>query len=182
MIAALTGITTVGDFRPGDIAIGGQGAPLAPYCDYMLRRSERANRVILNIGGISNLTYLPKSGSREDVIAFDAGPGNMVSDALFQVLFPGEGNYDEDGVRASAGTPSEEICEQLMRHPFFAAAPPARPATANWPRSRGRSSRPPTRADSRRKTHWRRRSCSRSAPSMTRSVVSCPRGASRRYS
>lgn len=124
MIAALTGITTVGDFRSGDIAIGGQGAPLAPYCDYMLRRSDRANRVILNIGGISNLTYLPSRGSREDVIAFDAGPGNMVSDALFQALFRGEGNYDEDGVRASAGTPSEEICEQMMRHPFFAAVPP----------------------------------------------------------
>jgi anhydro-N-acetylmuramic acid kinase len=58
------------------------------------------------------------------VIAFDAGPGNMVSDVLFQALFPGQGNYDEDGVRASVGTPSEEICGQMMRHPFFAAAPP----------------------------------------------------------
>jgi anhydro-N-acetylmuramic acid kinase len=124
MIAALTGITTVGDFRSGDVAIGGQGAPLATYCDFMLRRSDRANRVILNIGGISNLTYLPRGGSREDVIAFDAGPGNMVSDALFRALFAGEGNYDEDGVRAATGTPSPEICDELMRHPFFAAAPP----------------------------------------------------------
>jgi anhydro-N-acetylmuramic acid kinase len=124
MIAALTGVTTVGDFRSGDVAIGGQGAPLAPYGDYMLRRSDRANRTILNIGGISNLHYLPKSGVREDVIAFDAGPGNMVSDALFQALFPGHGMYDEDGVRAMAGTPSEEVVEHMMRHPFFAAAPP----------------------------------------------------------
>lgn len=124
MIAALTGITTVGDFRSADVAIGGQGAPLAPYCDWMLRRSDRANRVILNIGGISNLTYLPRSGEREGVIAFDAGPGNMVSDALFQVLFRGEGNFDEDGVRASAGNASEEVVEHLMRHPFFAATPP----------------------------------------------------------
>lgn len=124
MIAALTGITTVGDFRPADVAIGGQGAPLAPYCDYVLRRSDAANRVILNIGGISNLTYLPRDGRRDAVIAFDAGPGNMVSDALFQVLFHGEGNYDEDGVRASAGTPSGEIIENLMRHPFFATVPP----------------------------------------------------------
>jgi anhydro-N-acetylmuramic acid kinase len=124
MIAALTGAVTVGDFRSGDVAIGGQGAPLAPYCDFMLRRSDRANRLILNIGGISNLHYLPMSGVRDEVIAFDAGPGNMVSDALFQALFPGQGHYDEDGVRASAGTPAEEIVEQMMRHPFFAALPP----------------------------------------------------------
>jgi anhydro-N-acetylmuramic acid kinase len=124
MIAALTGTTTVGDFRAGDVAIGGQGAPLAPYCDFMLRRGDRTSRVILNIGGIANLTYLARGGARDDVIAFDAGPGNMVSDVLFRTLFPRAGDYDEDGVRASAGTPSQEICDQLMRHPFFAAAPP----------------------------------------------------------
>lgn len=124
MIAALTGVTTVGDFRSGDVAIGGQGAPLVPYCDYMLRRGENTGRVILNIGGIANLTYLPRSGAIDDVIAFDAGPGNMVSDALYRVLFPGDGDYDEDGVRALAGTPSEEILAALVRHPFFHAAPP----------------------------------------------------------
>jgi anhydro-N-acetylmuramic acid kinase len=90
----------------------------------MLRRGEGTGRVILNIGGIANLTYLARSGSREDVIAFDAGPGNMVSDALFRVLFPGEGDYDEDGVRALAGMPSEEICAALLRHPFFRSSPP----------------------------------------------------------
>ncbi|HKW14751.1 MAG TPA: anhydro-N-acetylmuramic acid kinase [Candidatus Krumholzibacteria bacterium] len=124
MIAALTGITTVGDFRSGDVAIGGQGAPLVPYCDYMLRRGEKTNRVVLNIGGISNLGYLPAGGTPEDVIAFDTGPGNMVSDALYRVLFPGDGDYDEDGVHAMAGTPSEEVVATLMRHPFFHAAPP----------------------------------------------------------
>jgi anhydro-N-acetylmuramic acid kinase len=124
MIAALTGVTTVGDFRSGDVAIGGQGAPLAPYCDYMLRRGEKTSRLILNIGGISNLTFLPAAGSRDDVIAFDAGPGNMVIDVLFRALFPRQGDYDEDGVRASAGTPSDEICDQMMRHPFFAVVPP----------------------------------------------------------
>ena len=124
MIAALTGVTTVGDFRGGDVAIGGQGAPLAPYCDFMLRRSDSENRVILNIGGISNLTYLPARGAREDVVAFDAGPGNMVADVLYRVLFPGEGDFDEDGVRASAGNASRAVVERLMRHPYFAAAPP----------------------------------------------------------
>jgi anhydro-N-acetylmuramic acid kinase len=124
MIAALTGVTTVGDFRTGDVAIGGQGAPLAPYCDYMLRRSETKNRVVLNIGGISNLTYLPARGTREDVIAFDAGPGNMTVDVLYRALFAGQGDYDPDGVRASAGKASPDVVEMLMRHPYFAASPP----------------------------------------------------------
>jgi anhydro-N-acetylmuramic acid kinase len=124
MIAALTGVTTVGDFRSGDVAIGGQGAPLAPYCDYLLRRSDEHNRVILNIGGISNLTYLPARAARDDVIAFDAGPGNMAVDVLYRALFPGQGDYDEDGVRAMVGTASRAVLERLMRHPYFAASPP----------------------------------------------------------
>jgi len=124
MIAALTGVTTVGDFRSGDVAIGGQGAPLAPYCDFMLRGSDRANRVILNIGGISNLTYLSAKGTRDDVIAFDAGPGNMAVDTLYRALYPGQGDYDEDGVRAAVGTASRDVVERLMRHPYFAASPP----------------------------------------------------------
>ncbi len=124
MIAALTGVTTVGDFRSGDVAIGGQGAPLAPYCDFMLRKSDAKSRVILNIGGISNLTYLPARASREDVVAFDAGPGNMAIDVLFRALFPGEGDYDEDGVRASVGTVHRDVVARLMRHPYFTAAPP----------------------------------------------------------
>lgn len=124
MIAALTGVATVGDFRSGDVAIGGQGAPLAPYCDYVLRRSASHSRVILNIGGISNLTYLPVQGTREDVIAFDAGPGNMAVDALFRALFPQGGDFDEDGVRALAGMTSRTTVDTLMRHPYFAVLPP----------------------------------------------------------
>lgn len=124
MIAALTGITTVGDFRSGDLAIGGQAAPLAPYADFMLRRSAERNRVILNIGGISNITYLRAGGEREDVVAFDCGPGNMVIDVLFRTLFPGQGDFDEDGVRASAGTANRDVVERMLRHPYFAATPP----------------------------------------------------------
>jgi anhydro-N-acetylmuramic acid kinase len=124
MIAALTGITTVGDFRRGDVALGGQGAPLAPYCDYMLRRADADGRVILNLGGIANLTYLPGGASLDDVVAFDAGPGNMVTDTLFRALFPGHGAFDEDGARARVGTVSDEVCGQMLRHPFFAAPPP----------------------------------------------------------
>ena len=71
IVAALTGTTTVGDFRSADIALGGQGAPLSPYADFLLRRSDDASRIILNIGGIANLTYLPRACSRDDVVAFD---------------------------------------------------------------------------------------------------------------
>src|SRR5258708_1988077 len=71
VIAKLTGITTVGDFRLGDVAVGGSGAPLVPYVDYLLLRSTKYNRAVLNIGGIANLTLLPKRCSLKDVIAFD---------------------------------------------------------------------------------------------------------------
>ena len=122
MIAALTGITTVGDFRGGDVALGGQGAPLAPYCDYMLRRGQEGGRVILNLGGIANLTYLPSAGNLDDVVAFDAGPGNMVTDALFRALFPGHGEFDLDGARARAGavsgeTPPPDAATSVLRGP-----------------------------------------------------------------
>lgn len=123
-IAALTGITTVGDFRTADLALGGQGAPLSPYADYLLRRSEDSNRVILNVGGIANLAYLPRGCGPEDVVAFDTGPGNMVIDALFQALYPGEGPYDTDGERGLEGEPSEELVEEFLANPYFDKAPP----------------------------------------------------------
>lgn len=124
MIAALTGVTTVGDFRVADMALGGQGAPLAPYADYLLRRSDTQGRIILNIGGIANLTYLPRKGRREDVIAFDTGPGNMVVDTLYRVLFPGGGAHDTDGAHASAGTVASDIVDALLAHPYFTTPPP----------------------------------------------------------
>jgi anhydro-N-acetylmuramic acid kinase len=124
IIAALTGVTTVGDFRTADIAVGGQGAPLAPYADYMLRRSDESSRVILNIGGIANLTYLPAACTPDDVVAFDTGPGNLIVDALFPVLYPGEGRYDTDGQRALQGEPVKEMVDEFLQHEFFAKAPP----------------------------------------------------------
>lgn len=124
IVAALTGVTTVGDFRTADIAMGGQGAPLTPYVDYLLRRSDESNRVILNIGGIANLTYLPRGCEPDDVIAFDTGPGNMVVDALFQVMYPGEGKYDSGGARARQGRSSRELVDEYLRLPYFSKAPP----------------------------------------------------------
>lgn len=124
IIAALTGTTTVGDFRSGDIALGGQGAPLSPYADFVLRRSGDSNRIILNVGGIANLTYLPRACNPEDVVAFDTGPGNMVIDSLFQSLFPGEGKFDKNGARALQGTASRELVDGALQMSFFGTPPP----------------------------------------------------------
>jgi len=124
MIAALTGVTTVGDFRGADMALGGQGAPLAPYADYLLRRSRTKNRIILNIGGIANLTYLPKQCAREDVVAFDTGPGNMIIDALYRAMYPGAGEFDVSGEKALAGQPDPALIETFMSHPYFKRRPP----------------------------------------------------------
>src|SRR3989338_4987891 len=85
VIAHRTGVTTVADFRPADIAVGGEGAPLTPYVHYLLFRHERKSRAIHNLGGISNLTYIPAGGSLEDVIAFDTGLGIAPLDLLATV-------------------------------------------------------------------------------------------------
>jgi len=124
MIAALSGVTTVGDFRGGDVALGGQGAPLAPCADFLLRRSKTENRVVLNIGGIANVTYLPKSGGIDEVIAFDTGPGNMILDELYRVLYPGEGSYDRAGARAASGLASESLVGTFLEFEFFSRKPP----------------------------------------------------------
>ena len=124
VIAALSRVTTVGDFRSADMALGGQGAPLAPYADFLLRRSSSENRIILNIGGIANLTYLPRSGGADEVIAFDTGPGNMILDELYRVLFPDKGGFDEDGIVAASGTPSESLVETFLDFSYFDRKPP----------------------------------------------------------
>jgi anhydro-N-acetylmuramic acid kinase len=124
MIAVLTGVMTVGDFRSADIALGGQGAPLAPYADYVLRRSRTQNRLILNIGGIANVTYLPANCSVGEVIAFDTGPGNMVVDELYRVLYPGEGSYDKLNELLTAAEPSHTLVERFLDMSYFGVAPP----------------------------------------------------------
>jgi anhydro-N-acetylmuramic acid kinase len=106
------------------MALGGQGAPLAPYADFLLRRSSSENRIILNIGGIANLTYLPRSGGIDEVIAFDTGPGNMILDELYRVLFPDSGGFDENGVVAESGTPSESLLATFLDFSYFDRKPP----------------------------------------------------------
>lgn len=117
VIANRTGIITVANFRSADLALQGQGAPLIPYFDYLIFQSKSFNRVILNIGGIANVTILRKNCSINDVLAYDTGPGNMVIDALMRRLFDKE--YDQNGVTALAGIISENLLSELFAQPFF---------------------------------------------------------------
>ncbi len=101
IIAARAGVPVVTDFRPADMAAGGKGAPLVPFLDYLVYRDQRVGRIVQNIGGIANLTAVPPNASPYKVIAFDAGPGNMVIDAVTDQLF-GKA-YDRDGRIAASG-------------------------------------------------------------------------------
>jgi anhydro-N-acetylmuramic acid kinase len=122
VIAERTGRTVVADFRPRDVAAGGQGAPLAPYVDYLLFADARVARAVQNIGGIANVTYIPTGANRDDVIAFDTGPGNMVLDALARALYGRP--FDRDGEIATKGRIDEELLGVLLADPFYAAPPP----------------------------------------------------------
>ena len=124
VIANLTGITTVSDFRPADIALGGQGAPLVPFADYALFRHAKLGRVALNIGGIANITVIPANAKPSDVFAFDTGPGNMLIDALAQHFTHGRQRYDKNAAIAQTGRVIPALLEQLMRDPYFRLAPP----------------------------------------------------------
>jgi len=124
VIAARTGLPVVSDFRPADMAVGGNGAPLVPYLDYLLYRSPRMGigRIALNIGGIANLTAIPPSASLDQVIAFDTGPGNMVIDALTDNFF--RKPFDRDGKIAASGRVIESVVARFLRHRFFRQVPP----------------------------------------------------------
>jgi len=124
VIAARTGITTVGDFRPADIALGGQGAPLVPYVDYLLYRDEKLGRVSLNLGGIANITILPPATKRQQVFAFDTGPANMLVDALVSHFTRDRQRYDKNATLAMQGRSLPALLNDLMRDPYLKLAPP----------------------------------------------------------
>ncbi len=124
VLAERTGITVVSDFRARDAAAGGEGAPLVPLLDWWLFRSKEESRALLNLGGMANLTYLPRGGGLEDVIAFDTGPGNAVIDALVELESSGGERHDEGGARAARGMPSETLLAELLADPFFILPPP----------------------------------------------------------
>lgn len=124
VIAERTGITTVANFRPRDMAAGGEGAPLVPYAHAMAFRHPRRSRLVVNIGGISNVTYLPAGGGVKDLRAFDTGPGNMVLDAIVRMATQGKRSYDAGGRMARRGTVNEALLRELMAHPFLIRRPP----------------------------------------------------------
>jgi anhydro-N-acetylmuramic acid kinase len=124
VIAARTGVNVVADFRPADVAAGGQGAPLVPYVDYLLYRHPRRNRVALNIGGIANITSVPAGAAADQVIAFDTGPGNMVLDALAGHFTGGRQRFDRNGRMAARGRVNRELLDELLRDRYFRRHPP----------------------------------------------------------
>ena len=124
VIAERTGITTVADFRSRDMAAGGEGAPLTPYLHFLLFRHPSRARAVINIGGISNLTYLPAAGSLQSVRAFDTGPGNMVVDGVVRYVTGGRQQFDRSGQLARAGKVDEGLLRRLFQHPFLRRWPP----------------------------------------------------------
>lgn len=124
VIAERTGVTTVGDFRTRDMAAGGQGAPLVPFADYYFFRKKEYGRILVNIGGISNITVLGPECKEEDIIAYDTGPGNMVIDFFAKWATNGELNFDRDGLLASKGNVDQSWLESLLNHPYFKKLPP----------------------------------------------------------
>ncbi len=139
IIAARLGAPVVSQFRQADMAVGGQGAPLVPWTDWVLFRHARRTRVVQNIGGIANLTWLPcGTGNRpmrgkaskprpctaDDVIAFDTGPGNMLIDALVSHFSGGRQTYDRGGTLARRGTVMDDVLAHVLAHPYLRRMPP----------------------------------------------------------
>jgi anhydro-N-acetylmuramic acid kinase len=122
MLAQQSGVPVVSNFRPADMVVGGQGAPLVPLLDYVLFRHATRGRVLQNLGGIGNLTALPANTGPLQVVAFDTGPGNMVIDQLMQQLFGKP--FDRGGKTGARGMILKPVVEALLREPFFQLRPP----------------------------------------------------------
>ncbi len=114
----------VSDFRIRDMAAGGLGAPLVPYTEFLLYRSESQDVALQNIGGIGNITLLSAGCSLEEVVAFDTGPGNMIMDALVTKLTGGKMNYDDGGVLAASGNVVPELLQWMLDDPYLEKQPP----------------------------------------------------------
>ncbi|HEV2072352.1 MAG TPA: anhydro-N-acetylmuramic acid kinase, partial [Thermomicrobiales bacterium] len=124
VIAARIGAPVMADFRVADMAVGGQGAPLAPYLDWAVFSDATKSRCVQNIGGIGNVTWLPAGGAVDEVIAFDTGPGNMLIDALVHRLTDGAQAYDADGAIGAQGAVDADLLARLMDDPYLDQAPP----------------------------------------------------------
>ncbi len=124
-IAALTGCITVGDFRPSDMAYGGQGAPLVPYVDYILFSHESKGRILLNLGGIANISVLKAGGSEGDVLAFDTGPANVLIDETVKIITKGRKSFDDGGKMALKGKIDENwLNEVISMDTYLSKLPP----------------------------------------------------------
>ena len=123
VLAERFGVSVVSGFRARDVAAGGQGAPLVPMADVLLFASADAPRVLLNLGGMANLTYVERRAQEEGVLAFDTGPGVAVVDAVARMVDQRR-SYDRDGKIAAKGTVHEDVLADLLENPFFAAPPP----------------------------------------------------------
>jgi anhydro-N-acetylmuramic acid kinase len=124
LVAAETGCAVVSDFRRADCAAGGQGAPLVPLADYLLFRDSRKSRVLLNIGGIANITFLRAGGGIDELAAFDTGPGNCISDHLVRGANPGGAGWDENGSLAARGSELKGVAAAMLSAPYFCKPPP----------------------------------------------------------
>jgi len=124
VISERTGINVISNFREGDMAAGGKGAPLVPYLDYMLLRHRGRGRIAVNIGGIANLSAIPPNTNSDRLIAFDTGPGNMVIDQLVARITLGRQTFDRDGGFASRGQVDPKLLAKLLRDKYYRAKPP----------------------------------------------------------
>jgi anhydro-N-acetylmuramic acid kinase len=122
-LAMRTGIITLSDFRQKHVAAGGEGAPLAVYGDYLIFSSALENRIMLNIGGIANFTFLPSNFDSTTVFSTDTGTGNTMMDQYIQAHFPGK-HYDENAAIASQGTVNQLLLHTLLDNAFFKAGFP----------------------------------------------------------
>lgn len=123
VLAERFGVRVVSNFRARDVAAGGQGAPLVPMADVLLFASADGPRVLLNLGGMANLTYVPRRAQEDGVLAFDTGPGVAIVDGVAR-LVDACCSYDRDGLIAARGRPDEVVLAELLADPFFAAPPP----------------------------------------------------------
>lgn len=123
-IAERTGIPVVSDFRSRDMAAGGQGAPLVPWQDRVLFSLPGRRRVLQNIGGIGNLTWIPPRGEPAALVAFDTGPGNVLIDAAAEMATGGRETFDRDGHWAARGRIDESLLAEMLAHPYFDQPPP----------------------------------------------------------
>jgi len=124
IIAERTGITTVADFRTRDMALGGEGAPLAPYAHHLVFHMKRRSRLVVNLGGIGNVTYLPGEGGLEDIQAFDTGPCNMLLDGLMLKGSAGKHRMDRNGRLGRSGRSHAAMLKSLWSHSYLAKHPP----------------------------------------------------------